>query len=46
MAVLVLKEPDMGTASLLVFTAFAMFFAAGARLMHLFAILRRHGAGQ
>jgi cell division protein FtsW len=39
MAVLVLKEPDMGTASLLVFTAFAMFFAAGARLEHLAAIL-------
>jgi cell division protein FtsW len=38
MAVLVLKEPDMGTASLLVMTAFAMFFAAGARLPHLFAI--------
>src|SRR5579862_517832 len=28
----------MGTASLLVFTAFAMFFAAGARLLHLLAI--------
>ena len=39
MAVLVLKEPDMGTASLLVMIAFAMFFAAGARIMHLFAIL-------
>ena len=39
MAVLVLKEPDMGTASLLVMIAFAMFFAAGARLAHLFAIL-------
>ena len=39
MAVLVLKEPDMGTASLLVMIAFAMFFAAGARLTHLFAIL-------
>jgi cell division protein FtsW len=38
LAVLILKEPDMGTASLLVFTAFAMFFAAGARLWHLFAI--------
>ena len=38
MAVLVLKEPDMGTASLLVMTAFAMFFAAGARLPHLGAI--------
>ncbi|HEY5425196.1 MAG TPA: putative lipid II flippase FtsW [Candidatus Tumulicola sp.] len=39
MAVLVLKEPDMGTASLLVFVAFALFFAAGARLFHLAAIL-------
>lgn len=38
MAVLVLKEPDMGTASLLFFTAFALFFAAGARLVHLTAI--------
>ncbi len=39
MAMLVLKEPDMGTASLLVFTAFALFFAAGARLVHLAAVL-------
>jgi cell division protein FtsW len=39
MAVLVLKEPDMGTASLLVFTAFALFFAAGARIFHLLAAL-------
>jgi cell division protein FtsW len=39
MALLVLKEPDMGTASLLVFTAFTMFFAAGARIFHLIAIL-------
>ncbi len=39
MAVLVLKEPDMGTASLLVFIAFTMFFAAGARVFHLIAIL-------
>jgi cell division protein FtsW len=38
MAVLVLKEPDMGTASLLVMIAFAMFFAAGARIAHLFGI--------
>ena len=37
----ILKEPDMGTASLLVFTAFAMFFAAGARISHLFAIAMR-----
>ncbi|MBV8373327.1 MAG: putative lipid II flippase FtsW [Candidatus Eremiobacteraeota bacterium] len=39
MAVLVLKEPDMGTASLLVFMAFTLFFAAGARIFHLIAIL-------
>jgi cell division protein FtsW len=39
MAMLVLKEPDMGTASLLVFTALALFFAAGARLVHLAAVL-------
>ncbi len=38
LALLVLREPDMGTASLLVFTAFAMFFTAGARLVHLFSI--------
>jgi len=38
MAMLVLKEPDMGTASLLVFTAFAMFFVAGARLAHLLTV--------
>jgi cell division protein FtsW len=38
MAVLVVKEPDLGTASLLVMIAFAMFFAAGARMSHLFAI--------
>lgn len=35
MALLILMEPDMGTASLLIFTAFAMFFAAGARIEHL-----------
>jgi cell division protein FtsW len=39
MAVLVLKEPDMGTASLLLFMAFTLFFAAGARVFHLIAIL-------
>ncbi|MFZ0682703.1 MAG: putative peptidoglycan glycosyltransferase FtsW, partial [Candidatus Cybelea sp.] len=38
MGVLVLKEPDMGTASLLFFTAFALLFAAGARVIHLAAI--------
>lgn len=35
MAGLIYFEPDMGTASLLVFVAFAMLFAAGARLEHL-----------
>ncbi len=38
MSVLILKEPDMGTASLLAMIAFAMFFAAGARIAHLLAI--------
>jgi len=31
----VLLEPDMGTASLLLFTAFGMLFCAGARIEHL-----------
>ncbi len=35
LAVPVLLEPDMGTASLLVFTAFGMLFCAGARFEHL-----------
>jgi cell division protein FtsW len=35
LAVLINKEPDMGTASLIVFTAFAMLFTAGARIEHL-----------
>jgi cell division protein FtsW len=39
MALLVLKEPDMGTASLLIMIAFAMFFAAGARIGHLIAVM-------
>lgn len=34
-AVLILIEPDMGTASLLVFTAAAMLFAAGAKPVHM-----------
>jgi cell division protein FtsW len=34
-AVPVLLEPDMGTASLMIFTAFAMLFTAGARIEHL-----------
>ena len=38
-AVLVVKEPDMGTASLIVLIAFAMLFTAGARIGHLFAIM-------
>ena len=38
-AMAILMEPDMGTASLIVFTAFAMFFAAGARVEHLAMIL-------
>jgi cell division protein FtsW len=31
----ILLEPDMGTASLLIFTAFGMLFVAGARIEHL-----------
>jgi len=38
-AMLVLIEPDIGTSSLLVFTAFAMFFAAGARIEHLVMVI-------
>ena len=33
--VLVLREPDLGTASVLAFTAFTMFFLAGANVLHL-----------
>jgi cell division protein FtsW len=39
MAMLILKEPDLGTASLLAMIAFTMFFAAGARIPHLIAIV-------
>lgn len=39
MAILIYKEPDMGTASLLVMIAFAMYFSAGARIAHLLAIV-------
>ncbi|MFY9780911.1 MAG: putative lipid II flippase FtsW [Candidatus Baltobacteraceae bacterium] len=35
LAVLVVKEPDFGTASLLAFTTATMLFVAGARLSHL-----------
>jgi cell division protein FtsW len=35
LAVLILAEPDMGTASLLMFTSFGMLFCAGARIEHL-----------
>jgi cell division protein FtsW len=35
MAILVVKQPDLGTASLLVFTAGTMLFVAGARIVHL-----------
>lgn len=35
LAVPVFLEPDMGTASLLIFTAFALLFTAGARFEHL-----------
>lgn len=39
MAVLVIKQPDFGTASLLAFTAATLFFVAGARVAHLLMIL-------
>ena len=35
LAVPILLEPDMGTASLLMFTAFGMLFCAGARIEHI-----------
>jgi len=38
-AMLVLIEPDIGTSSLIIFTAFAMFFAAGARFEHLLMVI-------
>ena len=38
MAMLVIKEPDFGTASLLAFTAATLFFVAGARVVHLLMI--------
>jgi cell division protein FtsW len=37
-AALVFLEPDVGTASLLVFTAIVMLFVAGARVPHLFMV--------
>lgn len=37
-AMLVLLEPDMGTASLIVMTGATMFYVAGARLSHLFIL--------
>jgi cell division protein FtsW len=36
--VLVLLEPDLGTSSVLAFTAFTMFFLAGANILHLVAL--------
>jgi cell division protein FtsW len=36
--VLVLLEPDLGTSSILAFTAFTMFFLAGANVVHLVAM--------
>jgi len=38
MAMLIVKQPDFGTASLLAFTAAILFFVAGARVAHLLAI--------
>ena len=39
LALPVLFEPDMGTASLLIFTAFTMLFVAGARVEHLVLVM-------
>ena len=39
LAGLVFLEPDMGTASLVVFTAFVVLFVAGARVPHLLAVI-------
>lgn len=36
--VLVLLEPDLGTSSVLAFTAFTMYFLAGARIVHLLGL--------
>lgn len=36
--VMVLLEPDLGTSSVLAFTAFTMFFLAGANVLHLVAM--------
>ena len=44
--VLVLAEPDLGTASVLAFTAFTMFFLAGANLLHLAGDGGRRGPGR
>ncbi|GAC1301234.1 MAG: stage V sporulation protein E [Vulcanimicrobiaceae bacterium] len=38
MAILVIKQPDFGTASLLAFTAAIMLFVAGARVEHLLMV--------
>ncbi|MHB8432173.1 MAG: putative lipid II flippase FtsW [Candidatus Tyrphobacter sp.] len=38
MTALVLKEPDLGTASIIVMTAFVLLFAGGARIAHLLAV--------
>ncbi len=38
MAMLVIKQPDFGTASLLAFTAATMLFVAGARIEHLLLV--------
>jgi cell division protein FtsW len=39
LAMLVVVQPDFGTASLLVLTAFTMLFVAGARTVHLAAVI-------
>jgi cell division protein FtsW len=44
--ILVVREPDLGTASVLVFIVFSLYFVAGARLFHLvLAVLAGIGGG-
>jgi cell division protein FtsW len=44
--VLVVREPDLGTASVLVLIVFSLYFVAGANFLHLaFAVLAGIGAG-
>jgi cell division protein FtsW len=44
-AVLILREPDLGTTSIIVLIAVTLYFVAGARLLHLGLALAGAGAG-